>query len=307
MQISHYLYKIGGTDVSYHQRIINWALMASQAQFSIIRAGNGAYTSTRMADPQFGGNWSGSKIQNLPRGSYWYFWPNPNVAPDLQANNWISLLASDPGDLPLFPDLEEKNEASRLHLTPQKYLDLLVAFYDVLDARFGVSKVGVYSNEGFWNQWMPVNAVQALKINQRPRWVANYTSAGSPRMPRGWTGWDLWQFSGNENRLGLTLGVQSYAIDLNVFRGSPMEFRSLFGCDPKPIAGLDPSLPVSKIMVKGTVNVRLKADESSTIRGQLVNASDWDVLGTESDTRGRAWYRIARGAYVASWVVTPIA
>jgi lysozyme len=53
-------------------------------------------------------------------------------------------------------------------------------------------------------------------------WLAQYTSAPAPQVPKAWTAWTFWQYIGK----GKTPGV-SLPVDLNWFNGTLDDLKAL--------------------------------------------------------------------------------
>lgn len=64
----------------------------------------------------------------------------------------------------------------------------------------------VYTRKSWWDKW--VNAEQAAEIaSLTDLWVAHYTTAPEPLLPRGWTDWTVWQYAGDVKVPGMSGGV----------------------------------------------------------------------------------------------------
>ena len=64
----------------------------------------------------------------------------------------------------------------------------------------------VYTRKGWWDSW--VNAEQAAEIASLcDLWVAHYTTAAAPLLPRGWSDWQVWQYAGDVTAPGVNAKV----------------------------------------------------------------------------------------------------
>mgnify|MGYP005814424153 CR=1 FL=1 len=73
--------------------------------------------------------------------------------------------------------------------------------------------VVVYTNYGFSRNYDDKAWLGALQ--NYPLWVANYTTADKPLLPRGWVDYLLWQYSAGRNYKGAAYGVSSRDVDLD--------------------------------------------------------------------------------------------
>src|SRR5689334_1580650 len=87
--------EVQGIDVSHYQGVIDWNQVAEAGTaFVFIKATEG----TSYVDPQFQDNWSGAKAAGLLRGAYHFFQPGED--PQQQAEYFLSVVQTVPGDLP---------------------------------------------------------------------------------------------------------------------------------------------------------------------------------------------------------------
>ena len=57
----------------------------------------------------------------------------------------------------------------------------------------------IYSGPAFLNENLPA----AHGLGGIPLWLAEYTTASQPSLPRGWNSYAIWQYSGNANVNGI--------------------------------------------------------------------------------------------------------
>ena len=138
------------------------------------------------------------------RGAYHFFIGSKDGK--MQAENFISNVELEPGDLPPVLDVEQLNGASRDELKKgvKKWLEVAEDYYHVRPV--------IYTNVDFYNRNL------GDEFDEYPLWVAHYYQMEQPRIRRGWV---LWQHS-DEGRVN---GILS-KVDFNVFNGDSLAFQS---------------------------------------------------------------------------------
>ena len=108
----NYKNKVFGIDISHYQGLVDWEIMKQTAEgktsfnngieisFIIIRAAVGEDEE----DQEFSTNWDQAKKHNIIRGAYHYYRPDENSIK--QADNFISIVNLEKGDLPPVLDIE---------------------------------------------------------------------------------------------------------------------------------------------------------------------------------------------------------
>ena len=200
-------YKIHGIDVSHHQGDINWSKVAhpdstKNIDFVFIRATVG----TR-SDRKFDEYWRRAKKNRFSVGAYHYYWPNINST--IQANNFISGVTLEKGDLPPVLDIEKlPTIQSRDNL--RKGLKNWIA---IVEKHYGVKPI-IYTGDNFYmeNLW-----IDSYFRNYPRLWIANYNNVKSP-----YSNWHFWQYS---DRIKIS-GINEL-VDMNVFAGDSLIFNSL--------------------------------------------------------------------------------
>jgi lysozyme len=200
-------FDIHGIDVSHHQSRIKWEAVKSMKEksvmlgFAFMKATEG-YT---RKDRQFGRNWQKAKEVGMPRGAYHFFLPNKNGL--IQAQNFISVVTLEKGDLPPVLDIEETYGV--------KYTDLrkrVKEWLSVIENHYGVKPI-IYTNADFYTN------ILGSEFDDYPLWVAHYLQKNKPRIERPWT---FWQYSETGNVNGILSKV-----DFNVFNGDSSDFEEL--------------------------------------------------------------------------------
>ena len=198
---------IHGIDVSKYQRIISWDAVKEmkvknvRLGFVFIKATEGIVNT----DPQFRRNWKKSKQAGMVRGAYHFFLATKDGRE--QAENFISAVDLEEGDLPPVVDIEQTYGVSLPVLKKElkEWLDVIEYYYRV--------KPIIYTNVDFYSRCL------GKEFNSYPLWAAHYFQYDTPRINRQW---DFWQHS-EEGRVN---GILS-KVDFNVFNGDSLEFRNI--------------------------------------------------------------------------------
>lgn len=200
-------YLIHGIDVSRYQSIISWDAVKEmkvknvQLGFVFIKATEGIVNT----DPQFRRNWKKSKQAGMVRGAYHFFLATKDGRE--QAENFISAVDLEEGDLPPVVDIEQTYGVSLPVLKKE-----LKEWLDVIEYYYGVKPI-IYTNVDFYSRCL------GKEFNSYPLWAAHYFQYDTPRINRQW---DFWQHS-EEGRVN---GILS-KVDFNVFNGDSLEFRNI--------------------------------------------------------------------------------
>jgi lysozyme len=228
-------------DVSMYQddnntpQRIDFAMMREQTSAVIIRAGQNSWI-----DPDFKHNWKAAKEAGLHRGSYWFY--DSLLDPKKQAELWVSALAGDLGELPLWCDFEDRYGGAFGGW--KHWYD----FIEHLKTLVPGKAIGIYTGYYYWLEHTVAKAIPKASLNyfkQYPLWVAAYNAVG-PGVPTPWDDWLLWQFT--DNGIGAPYGVESKNIDLNYFNGSEAEFYQFFGLsEPAPLPDVEQSFEVKAL------------------------------------------------------------
>jgi len=203
---SHTDFPVRGIDVSHHQNSIDWSkVKAAGLLFAYIKATEGSDHQDRL----FHENWRGSFAVGLARGAYHFFTLcRPG---DLQAKNFISTVPKEP-QLPPVIDLEFGGNCSE-RPSANDFTVELQAFLLQVDNHFRKQTI-IYTTYEFMNVYLK------KEFLNRPLWIRDIFL--SPRLQLG----ERWLFWQHHNR-GRVTGING-PVDLNVFRGSAVEFRNLY-------------------------------------------------------------------------------
>jgi GH25 family lysozyme M1 (1,4-beta-N-acetylmuramidase)/uncharacterized protein YraI len=279
--------QIIGPDVSVYQdeprtrRGIDFVKMNQVADFVIIRAGQ-----LLAEDSDFKVNWRNAKDAKLPRGSYWFY--DSRADPKQQADLWYDLLDGDPGELPLFLDLEETYGG------PYGGWKNWKIFLDRIKALVGRKEVGIYTAYYYWQSNGPDPATQADELEYFHRyslWIAHH-GVREPLVPKPWSKdeWLFWQYTATGD--GFFYGAESEDIDLNYFYGDAQEFAERFNV-PVPMDPVPPEDPTGKRYRVDTAVLNLR-EGPGTDQPAIGTLSENDVVEVLESNGNGTWFRVRR-------------
>jgi lysozyme len=200
-------YAIHGIDVSYYQSSIDWEEVKTmevknvKIGFCFIKATEGADNT----DNKFRRNWRKAKEAGITRGAYHFF--NPYKSGKQQAQNFISAVSLQKGDMPPVLDVEQAGSVGK-DLLQQRVGEWLL----YVEQHYKVKPV-IYSGAVFYSRYLEG------KFDEYPLWVAHYLVKDKPRVGRAW---DFWQ----HNETGRVNGIDAN-VDFNVFNGDSAAFKKL--------------------------------------------------------------------------------
>jgi lysozyme len=200
-----------GVDISRYQQKIDWgALVLSGIKFCFIKATEGA----RDVDAAFARHWEAAAAAGLIRGAYHFF--RPQIPVSTQLDLFVRTIGQlQPGDLP--PALDLEGTAGWVDIPAAARAPLALNMLNALEGRLRATPV-VYMSPWF--------AAELLKsspaLARFPIWIAQYSEAPAPIVPKPWSTWTFWQHSQG----GKVPGVSGF-VDLNRFRGSLEDLKSL--------------------------------------------------------------------------------
>lgn len=200
-----------GPDVSSFQGDIAWPRVGAACDFAIMKATEGL----DFTDPRFTAErvkQARAALAPEPIGFYHFARPQRGRTGADEADHFVNTVRSRggarPGDLRLVLDLETTQlDVAGTHAFAE-------SFCDRIHELTGENAI-VYTGPSFWND----------KVGGRPApahggalWVAHYTDASEPTVPRGWRRWMLWQFTSS----GSCPGIDG-RVDMNRFAGTRAE------------------------------------------------------------------------------------
>jgi lysozyme len=202
-----YDHPVHGIDISRYQGNINWdRVRSSGVSFAIIKATEGG----DHADPNFRRYWNEAAQARIPRGAYHYFYFCRSGAQ--QAAWFIANVPRERGALPPVIDLEWTVSKTCPRRPPSwEVLREAKIFKDILHRYYGQRPI-IYTTVDFYRD------------NDMRRWPEEFwlrSVAGHPRHVYPGQRYTFWQYTGT----GRVPGI-SGDVDLNVFAGSPNEWRA---------------------------------------------------------------------------------
>jgi len=200
-----------GIDVSYYQGAIDWnAVAGSGIRYAFLKATEGV----ACVDRAFAKNRAKAAQAGILRGAYHFFSPTDPPAP--QASLFLRTVGQlEPGDLPPVLDLEAPDHW--ISIPQPERIRVVTEWLEAVESALGGPPI-VYLSPAF--------AIEVLKnhpaLARHRAWLAHYTDAPSPRIPKPWASWTFWQHTHG----GRTPGI-STPVDLNWFNGSLDDLQTL--------------------------------------------------------------------------------
>lgn len=255
-----------GIDVSYYQGNINWATVASQIDFAILRIGY-EYT----LDSQFRNYAAGCNANNIPFGVYIYSYAESEAEAIREAEFVISVLKDYEVDLPVFFDIEDSCQSA---LGSAAIQNIVKAFCETIkDAGY---EPGLYTFLSWFNSYF-----SGSYYNSLPKWVAQI-EVSNCSYAKGLT---MWQYSWTGSFSGISGNV-----DCNYyygeFPGKNTDTSALASCTYYP-SSLD-------VTVTDTVNLRQYPGTAYTTQETLSAGTELRVTGLYQNTAGEYWYQVDR-------------
>lgn len=197
-------FPVWGLDVSHHQGVIDWVTVASdrRVRFVFIKATEGG----DWRDRRFSENWAAAKRAGLRVGAYHFY--TFCTDPDLQAQNFLSVVPRDPEALPPVIDLEFGGNCQLRRSADEVRADV-ARLSEALARATGKTPVLYVTGQAYWA------FVQHSDLHL-PLWFRSIWQ--EPAEPP----WLFWQFANREQVDGITGPV-----DMNVFAGDEAAFEWL--------------------------------------------------------------------------------
>lgn len=201
---------IKGIDIS-HNNTVDFSKLDPEIKFVYCKAtqGNG------FRDPEFNNYWQHLKTTNLYRGAYHFLTVNHDA--QSQADNFLSLGIdfSKPNVLPPMLDVEDQVPASlNVDILKDKkaFVQLVTDWINIVEKATNRIVI-IYSYKNFFNEY--------LMDHNWPKnhlWLASYQNT-QPGLPKGYTHWDIWQYSQYGTIQGKPTGGE---FDLDYFNGTDL-------------------------------------------------------------------------------------
>lgn len=193
-----------GLDISHHQGPIDWSLISTGEKpihFVFMKATEGI----TFSDPRFEDNWKNAKAIGIKRGAYHFFRPGVNAT--LQAQNFLSALGKDIGELPPVLDVEVHDRKTDEHIRSS-----VLNWLETVEKGSGAKPI-IYTNMDYYHR------IFALGFEEYPLWVARYrrrhlaVQSEDRRV-------HFWQFTDR----ALVNGIEG-KVDMNVFFGDSLDLE----------------------------------------------------------------------------------
>lgn len=253
-----------GIDVSVHQGTINWASVAPQIDFAILRIG-WEYT----LDTQFTNNAAGCNANGVPFGVYIYSYAESEAEAIAEAEFVINALKNYDVDLPIFFDIEDDVHKALSAATIQ---NIVKAFCDTIrDAGY---EPGLYTFLSWFNSYFGGSYYNSL-----PKWVAQ-VGTSSCSYAKGLT---MWQYSWTGSFSGI-----SGDVDCNYYYG---EFPGV-NTDSTYLGKCDYYPSDLTVNITGAVNMRQYPSTDYTVIQELAAGTQAHVTGIYKNTYGNYWYQV---------------
>jgi GH25 family lysozyme M1 (1,4-beta-N-acetylmuramidase) len=214
-------------DVSHWEGYPDWdeVMAADDRPDGVICKASDYYGNIPFLDKAFVYSYPILKSLGVPRGAYHYY--NGEYDPLKQAHWFLKCLGSDIGEYAPIIDAEKRdyrNWRGRWVRMPRgrRNAENLQTFLDVLERETGrvpmiyTSKSWVYE---YLCDWLGRNTL--AEPARYPLWIAYYPNdpdrhIAPPELPKGWTEWQLWQYS----EAGVLKGFPFDGVDLNLASSS---------------------------------------------------------------------------------------
>ena len=213
---------IMGVDTSRAQGTIDaLALRRAGVSFLFAKATDGINST----DPQWARTVAACRSAGLPVGGYGVLEPYGRERVALQARHFAATIkAAGPLDLPPVCDFELAAGQTGIEA-----LASAAEWCDLVEASLGRRAI-LYTGPAFFDLLAryagPSGDAITARLATRPLWIAHYGRAltRGPNVPRAWSDWSLWQFSGDD---GAKIPGTRRAIDVDYFRGTIEELIAL--------------------------------------------------------------------------------
>lgn len=202
-----------GVDISTWQKNVDYLkLKANGIDFAIIRCGYGKNESQK--DNMFEKHYAGCIYAGMKVGAYLYSYASTVEGAKLEAENCLKFIRNKKFDLPIFYDVEDKNQRN---IDRNTLTQMCKVFCDtIINAGY---QAGVYTNLYWFNNKLNVKELEKYNI-----WLAqwNYKPTANFRV-------DIWQYDvgtieGNVGRIDKDIAYKEYGqtyqqpVETNVYK-----------------------------------------------------------------------------------------
>lgn len=203
-------FDVRGIDISHHNNEVDWATVGNQkgkneTHFCFMKATEGG----DFIDKRFVHNWSEAKRHNIAKGAYHFY--RPDIAPEIQAKNFIKNVWLEEGDFAPVLDFEIQGR-SRRH---QRHLTANVAkWLKIVEEAYGIKPI-IYTNLHIYNQY-----IKGTPLEDYPIWASQYNTEELIGFENAKV--YFWQHS----QTGKTTGIKG-DVDQNVYLGTYLDLFDL--------------------------------------------------------------------------------
>lgn len=260
---------IEGIDVSRWQAQVDYPRVARAGiKYVFCKATQGL----NHVDPLFARNWAGIKAEGLIRGAYHFASP---MRPAIEQADFFARTvgALNAGDLPLVLDIEAAD-----NLPPIRIARWASDFVLRLQQTTGRDPI-IYTTASFWRDHCGL-----VTLGHLPLWIAHYTNAPEPTLPRSWDNYTFWQYSQD----GHVDGIKG-AVDRNHFAGSIDDLNRLAGhvdsdILPEPASAPPPLQPNSRVLKLNCTGADVRELQNALVQINYLRASEVDgVYGPHTE------------------------
>jgi lysozyme len=203
-------FEVKGIDVSHHNSEIDWETVGlqkgnNQTHFCFMKATEGG----NFIDTRFVHNWAEAKRHNIAKGAYHFY--RPDIAPEIQAKNFIRNVWLDEGDFAPVLDFEIQGHNRRHH---RHLTENVTKWLKIVEASYGIKPI-IYTNLHIYNQY-----IKSTPLDKYPIWASQYNT----EKLIGFDGANVffWQHS----QTGKTAGIIG-DVDHNVYLGTYLDLFKL--------------------------------------------------------------------------------
>lgn len=269
-----------GIDVSVWNGNIDWAKVATQIEFVIIRA---AWECTE--DDKFDINAQGCRDNNIPFGVYVYSYAETVQEAINEANAVLNIVSDYDLALPIYFDWED---SVCVNLPASTQAEIVKAFCDTI--RAAGRQPGLYTYT-----WLIPNAFSDSYFNTLPIWVAHY--GVSYHGYKG--GVHMWQYSCTGTIDGISGNVDLNHMYVELPGENSSDTSYLSQCDYYP----------SNVMIKTTEQTNMREYPASgySLMETIPADTSLHATGLYRNTYGNLWYQVEKDGvtgYVGADTVT---
>lgn len=288
-----------GMDVSSHQQNVDWAsAWAAGSRFAYVKATEGAY----YTNPYFGQQYSGSASVGMVHGAYHFANPRTSSGAD-QARYFVQNgggWTDDSKTLPGLLDIEFNPYPAYgntcYNMTAAQLTAWIRDFVDTYRALTGRAPM-VYTATSWWSQ-----CVGSQEFGSLPLHLASYSTVVG-RIPAGWNGYDIWQFTDSGPFVGDSNFFPGSVEDLKVLAKNPKAEHRNWAKDNQPTQNPNVVVtPTGSIDIRTGIGVAWNRNRSfygNPVGGEY--SLGYGVYAQKFSNRKTIYWTNANGAH---WVVT---